>query len=40
MTAVQTEVEFIRDAPISTWFRVGGTADRLARPSDEETLSA
>ena len=39
MTAVQTEVEFIRDAPISTWFRVGGTADRLARPTSVEEVA-
>lgn len=27
-----------RDAPIKTWFRVGGAADRLARPRDHDDL--
>ncbi|QOI98989.1 MAG: UDP-N-acetylmuramate dehydrogenase [Phycisphaeraceae bacterium] len=30
----------LRDHPIPTWFKVGGRADRYARPGDEQALAA
>ncbi len=34
------ELVILRDAPISTWFRVGGCADRLAKPASLDQLRA
>lgn len=33
------EVRIERDAPIPTWFRIGGRADRFARPRNEAELA-
>ena len=38
MTAIEQAISIARNAPIPTWFRVGGTADRLAHPADAEEL--
>ena len=37
-TASRVEIE--RDAPIPTWFGIGGGADRLARPATIEEIAA
>ena len=39
MTAVTARPEIIRDAPIETWFGVGGRADRLALPESVEEVA-
>ncbi len=38
MPAAAHELQVEHDAPIRTWFRVGGSAKRLARPRDETQL--
>jgi len=38
MTTQTPSVEIVTDAPISTWFGVGGCADRLARPKTLDEL--
>lgn len=40
MLAVVAAIPIERDAPISTWFGVGGRADRLARPRTTDELRA
>ena len=38
MNAVESELAIQHDAPIGTWFKVGGSADALARPESVEEL--
>ena len=40
MTPASTPIEIIRDAPIKTWFGVGGRAERMARPATTDELRA
>ncbi|MGP1272794.1 MAG: UDP-N-acetylmuramate dehydrogenase [Phycisphaerales bacterium] len=40
MSPLDRAIELERHAPIPTWFRVGGGADRLARPRDAAELVA
>ena len=40
MTSVMDQLEIEHDAAIPTWFRVGGRADRLARPQTDAELAA
>lgn len=40
MTRAATLPEIVRDAPIPTYFNVGGRADRMARPASIEELRA
>lgn len=40
MTRVLDELDIERDAPIPTWFRVGGRADRFAKPGNNAELAA
>jgi len=39
MTVAAKQLEIVHDAPISTWFRVGGRADRYARPRGVDDLA-
>lgn len=38
--AARTAVPVLRDQEIPTWFKVGGRADRMARPADADELRA
>ncbi len=40
MSRVLDQLAIERDAPIPTWFRVGGRADRLVTPRDEAELAS
>ncbi|MEL6498502.1 MAG: UDP-N-acetylmuramate dehydrogenase [Planctomycetota bacterium] len=40
MTGLAERIDIRHDAPIPTWFRVGGSADRLATPRNESELAA
>lgn len=40
MSTASHELTIEHDAPISTWFHVGGRATRLARPTDTDQLGA
>ncbi|MFG0298469.1 MAG: UDP-N-acetylmuramate dehydrogenase [Phycisphaerales bacterium JB047] len=38
MNTAPDQLHIVNDAPISTWFHIGGGADRLARPNTQEEL--